>query len=158
SYIGYTSQKIKIKSQTEINVIMKLASKELEQAVVIGYGKTSKRLNTGSATTISADIIKKQPVSNIMNTLQGRIPGMQITQNNGLPGSNTTMQIHGQGSINAGSIPLYVIDGVPYTNFNGGLPPQDNLDAWGISGANGGTSPFSTINPADIESITVLKD
>lgn len=158
SYIGYESQRIPIKSRSVINVVLKTEVKQLDETVIIGYGKTTKRLNTGSTTTITSDVIEKQPVQNVMEALVGRVPGMQITQNNGLPGSNTAMQIHGQGSINSGTIPLYVIDGVPYTNFNGGFPPQDNLDAWGISGANGGTSPFSTVNPADIESITVLKD
>lgn len=158
SYIGYESQRISVKSRTVINVILKVEVNKLNETVIIGYGKTTKRLNTGSVTTITADVIEKQPVQNVMQALVGRVPGMQITQNNGLAGSNTIIQIHGQSSINSGTIPLYVIDGVPYTNFNGGFPPQDNLDAWGISGANGGTSPFSSINPSDIESISVLKD
>lgn len=158
SYIGYIEQRIHIKGRDVINIILKESENELDQTVVIGYGKTTKRFNTGDATTITADVIDKQPVQNVMQALAGRVAGMQITQNNGLPGANTVMQINGQSSFNSGTIPLYVIDGIPYTNFNGGQPPNDNLDAWGISGANGGTSPFSSINPSDIESITVLKD
>lgn len=158
SCIGYIQQRVNINGRTEINIVLKEAVNNLDETVIIGYGKTSKRLNTGSVTTINANIIDKQPVQNIMDVLPGRVAGMVITQNNGLPGSNTQIQIRGQSSLNSGTIPLYVIDGVPYTFFNGGQPPQDNLDAWGISGANGGTSPFSSINPDDIESITVLKD
>jgi hypothetical protein len=123
SYVGYESQRVSIKSRSVINVVLKTEVKQLDETVIIGYGKTTKRLNTGSSTTITADVIEKQPVQNVMQALVGRVPGMQITQNNGLPGSNTAMQIHGQGSINSGTIPLYVIDGVPYTNFNGGIPP-----------------------------------
>jgi hypothetical protein len=69
--------------------------------------------------------------------------------------SAVQIQIRGQGSLSSGTIPLYVIDGVPFTNFNGGSPATDNLNAFGISGANGGISPFSMINPNDIERIDI---
>lgn len=130
----------------------------LDEVVVIGYGTATRRKNTGSVGSISAEELHSQPVSNPLNALPGRIPGMVVTQNNGLPGSNTVVQIRGQSSLSNGNIPLYVVDGVPFTNFNGGQPATDNLNAFGISGASGGISPFSMINPADIERIDVLKD
>ena len=158
SYVGYESQRIPVKNRSVINVVLVAEVTKLDETVIIGYGKTTNRLNTGSVATINSEVIEKQPVQNVINALSGRVAGVQIAQNNGVPGSNSAVQIRGQGSLSSGTIPLYVIDGVPYTNFNGGQPPQDNLDAWGISGANGGTSPFSSINPADIESISILKD
>jgi len=158
SYVGFAEQRVHINGRQELNIVLLPIQDRLDEMVIIAYGKTTKRLNTGSVVTINSDVIEKQPVQNVMDALPGRVAGVQITQNNGLPGSNTQMQIRGQGSLNSGTIPLYVIDGVPYTNFNGGQPPQDNLDAWGISGANGGTSPFSSINPSDIQSISILKD
>lgn len=158
SYVGFVEQRIAVKDRTVINIQLQPVENELNEMVVIGYGKTTKKLNTGSAAVISADVIDKQPVANMMEALPGRVAGVLVTQNNGVPGANTQMEIRGKGSLNSGTIPLYVIDGVPYSNFNGAQPPNDNLNAWGISGANGGTSPFSSLNPADIESITILKD
>ncbi|WP_431209895.1 TonB-dependent receptor plug domain-containing protein [Puia sp. P3] len=158
SYVGFAEQRVHINGRQEISIVLLPIQDKLDEMVIIAYGKTTRRLNTGSVVSVSADVIEKQPVQNVMVALEGRVSGVQVAQNNGVPGSNTQMQIRGQGSLNSGTIPLYVIDGVPYTNFNGGQPPQDNLDAWGISGANGGTSPFSSINPSDIQSITILKD
>ena len=158
SYVGFAEQRVHINGRQEISIVLLPIQDKLDEMVIIAYGKTTRRLNTGSVVTVGADVIEKQPVQNVMVALEGRVSGVQVAQNNGVPGSNTQMQIRGQGSLNSGTIPLYIIDGVPYTNFNGGQPPQDNLDAWGISGANGGTSPFSSINPSDIQSITILKD
>jgi len=158
SYVGYLEQRIQVKGQSVINVQMQPTENELNETVVIGYGTTTKRLNTGSAAVISDETIDRQPIANVMEALPGRVAGVLVTQNNGVPGANTQMEIRGKSSLNSGTIPLYVIDGVPYTNFNGAQPPNDNLNAWGISGANGGASPFSSINPDDIKSITILKD
>src|SRR5690606_27185527 len=140
---------------------LKPAEGSLEEVVVIGYGTTTRRLNTGSVASITAKDIASQPVSNPLAALAGRMSGVLIAQNNGVPGSAVQIQIRNQASLSgttSGSIPLYVIDGVPFTNFNGGQPATDNLNSFGISGSSGGLSPFSMINPADIERIDVLKD
>lgn len=158
SYLSYETQRVAIKSRTFINIVLQEQSQSLVEAIVIGYGTTTKRMNTGSVSSITAQEIEKQPVSNPLATLPGRIPGLQITQQNGLPGSAAIVQIRGQGSLNSGTLPLYVIDGVPFSNFNGSYPPSDNLNSWGTSGANGGISPFSMINPDDIERMDILKD
>jgi TonB-dependent SusC/RagA subfamily outer membrane receptor len=158
TYVGYESYSVTVGSATNIKVSLKQALRSLDEVVVIGYGTSSKRINTGSVTSITSAEIGKQPVSNVLAALPGRIAGAQIAQNNGLPGSAVQIQIRGQGSLSSGTIPLYVIDGVPFTNFNGGSPATDNLNAFGISGANGGISPFSMINPNDIERIDILKD
>lgn len=158
SYLSYEAQRIAVNGRTTLNVVLNEQLKSLDEAVVIGYGTTTRRMNTGSVSSITAKDIEMQPVSNPLAALPGRIPGVQITQQNGLPGSAAVVQIRGQGSMNSGTLPLYVIDGVPYTNFNGAYPPTDNLNAFGTTGANGGISPFSMINPDDIERMDILKD
>ena len=158
SYVGYESQRIRINNRTVINVSLKQSVSILNETVIIGYGTTTKRKSTGSVSSVTADVIGKQPVANPLASLPGHLPGVLVAQNNGLPGSAVQIQIRGQNSLSQGGIPLYVIDGVPFTNFNGGSPANDNLNAFGVSGANAGVSPFSLINPADIERIDVLKD
>ncbi len=158
TYVGYESYTVTVRNVTDLKISLKPSQKALDEVVVIGYGTSSKRINTGSVSSITSAEISKQPVANVLAALPGRIPGAQIAQNNGLPGSAVQIQIRGQGSLSSGTIPLYVIDGVPFTNFNGGSPATDNLNAFGTSGANGGVSPFSMINPADIERIDILKD
>lgn len=158
SYIGYEAKTIEIKGRTVINVSLVAEVKSLDETVIIGYGTTTRRKSTGSVSSITAAEIEKQPVANPLAALPGRLPGVLVAQNNGLPGSAVQIQIRGQNSLSQGGIPLYVIDGVPFTNFNGGIPANDNLNAFGISGASGGISPFGLISPADIERIDVLKD
>lgn len=158
SYISYQSETVAVRERTTINMALQVLTKSLDEAVVIGYGTTTKRMNTGAVSSITAEEIGKQPVANPLAALPGRVPGMQITQQNGLPGSAAVVQIRGQGSLSYGNLPLYVIDGVPFTNFSGAQPVNDNLNAWGTSGANGGISPFSMINPDDIERMDILKD
>lgn len=158
SYLSYETQRISAKGRTTVDVVLKQQVNSLLEAVVIGYGTTTKRMNTGSVSSITAKDIGAQPVSNVLAALPGRIPGVQITQQNGLPGSAAVVQIRGQGSMGSGTLPLYVIDGVPFTNYNGSYPPTDNLNSLGTTGANGGISPFSMINPDDIERMDILKD
>jgi TonB-linked SusC/RagA family outer membrane protein len=158
SYVGYETVVIEIRGRQVINVVLKQSVTVLNETVVIGYGTTTKRKSTGSISSITSEVISKQPVSNVLSSLPGRLSGVLVAQNNGLPGSAVQIQIRGQNSLSQGGIPLYVIDGVPFTNFNGGAPANDNLNAFGVSGANAGISPFSLINPADIERIDVLKD
>lgn len=158
SYVSYVPLRIKINNRTTIDVVLKMEVRQLDETVIIGYGTTTKRKSTGSVGSVTAEVISKQPVSNALAALPGRVPGVLVAQNNGLPGSAVQIQIRGQNSLSQGGIPLYVIDGVPFTNFNGGFPANDNLNAFGVSGANAGVSPFGLINPGDIERIDVLKD
>ncbi|MBO9571947.1 MAG: TonB-dependent receptor plug domain-containing protein, partial [Chitinophagaceae bacterium] len=126
---------------------------ELDRVQVIGYGTTTRRLSTGNVNSVLGDVIQMQPVTNPLLALQGRVPGLIVTQTNGLPGSPVNVQIRGRNSIAASNNPLYIVDGVPFTSS----PVQI------IGGPNGdGTlnygSPFNLINPDDIESIDILKD
>jgi len=158
SYISFEPQQVPVKSRSTINIILQQQVRALDEAVIIGYGTTTKKLNTGSVSSITANEIGMQPVANPLAALPGRIPGVQITQQNGLPGSAAVVQIRGQSSLGFGTLPLYVIDGVPFTNFSGAQPVTDNLNSWGTSGASGGVSPFSVISPDDIERMDILKD
>ncbi|MBS1567451.1 MAG: TonB-dependent receptor plug domain-containing protein, partial [Bacteroidetes bacterium] len=161
SFIGYEQKEQSVTSGAYLAIHLKHTENPLDGLVVIGYGTTSRRMNTGSVSSITAADIDKQTVTNPLTALQGRIPGMQITQDNGLPGGAVRVNIRGSATssfYNSGFIPLYVVDGVPFTLFNGGQPATDNLNAFGASGANGGLSPFAMINPDDIERIDVLKD
>lgn len=163
SYVGYETRVLKItadmlaKSGGSFAITLDPKKSVLDEMVVIAYGTTTLRKSTGAVSSVTAADISKQPVANPLAALPGRVPGAIIAQNNGLPGSAVQVQIRGQGSLSSGTIPLYVIDGVPFTNFNGAAPPTDNLNSF-FSAANGGISPFSMINPADIERIDILKD
>ncbi|TJZ53746.1 SusC/RagA family TonB-linked outer membrane protein [Sphingobacterium olei] len=163
SFIGYQTVEMPAKRFIENREPLRLQPETggLEEVVVIGYGTTTKRMNTGSVASITAKDIETQPVGNPLAALSGRLSGVLIAQNNGVPGSAVQIQVRNQASLSptsSGSIPLYVIDGVPFTNFNGGQPATDNLNSFGISGSSGGLSPFAMINPSDIERIDVLKD
>lgn len=160
SSVGFASQEIAVSGKSSVEVRLQLAAGSLDEVVVVGYGTTTRRDNTGAVSSITARDISKQTVDNPLVALQGRIAGMQITQDNGLPGASVRVSIRGayNGLSSAGFLPLYVIDGVPFTLFNGAVPATDNLNAYGTSGANGGVSPFSLIAPEDIERIDILKD
>lgn len=111
-----------------------LKEKEIDEVVVVAYGKAKRNSYTGSVATISSDKINNRPVTNITKALDGQVPGVQITGASGQPGAISTIRIRGVGSVSASSDPLYVVDGIP---FDGNL---------------------NSISPSDIESISVLKD
>lgn len=127
------------------------AVNSLDVAVVIGYGASSKRLLTGSVSRITAKQIGQQPAANPLATLQGQVPGVLVTNTNGLPGAAVKLYIRGRNSIAAGNDPLFIIDGVPFD-----ITPLNNIDE--LSGAIKQISPFNSISPSDIESVDILKD
>jgi TonB-linked SusC/RagA family outer membrane protein len=164
--IGYEKKVVKIsKNATSIVEAMKVATNELDQAVVQAYGITSKRLATGNITRVTGEEIRRQPVMNPMAALQGKVPGMELSFLTANASSPIKIQIRGRNSINPNAItePLYVIDGIPQTVLESG---NLTANAHGVSQGftqNGssytqGQSPFFNINPRDIESIEVLKD
>lgn len=122
----------------------------LDETMVIAYGKTSKRLSTGTVSSVKKEEISKQPVSNILSVLAGRTPGLSVFQNSGAPGTGFDIQLRGINSIANGTDPLIVIDGIPF--------PSQTLT--GVIGGGAGTSasPLNTLNPADVESVEILKD
>jgi TonB-linked SusC/RagA family outer membrane protein len=158
THVQYETASLSISGNSIVNATLQIRVNNLDELQVIAYGTTTKRLNTGNVATIKSQDIARQPVNNPLLALQGRVPGLFITQSTGLPGTGVTVRIQGQNSLSNGSDPLYIVDGVPYTSLL--LPTLNGI--LGSSGGNGNISgsgnPLSFINPADIESIEVLKD
>jgi TonB-dependent starch-binding outer membrane protein SusC len=158
--VGYEPVEKLIKDRSFVTIRLKPQVKDLDETVFTGYGKTSKRYNTGSIHKVNQVDIARQPVSNPLATLQGRVPGLLVTQGNGLPGSSYKIQLRGQSSIGIApgklppNDPLFIIDGVPYAPNNNPLLGVTSGSALGDMGR----SPFSLINVGDIDHIEVLKD
>jgi TonB-linked SusC/RagA family outer membrane protein len=163
SFIGYNSLQypFKLSDGQQLLIQLKPSANALDEVQVIAYGKTTKRYNTGNVTSVTAADIEKQPVSNVLAALEGRVPGMVISQTSGVPGSSFSVQIRGQSALDPSlskNDPLFVIDGVPFESGNAATNQINSAANNPTSISSGGLSPLNTINPADIESIEVLKD
>ena len=134
SYIGYVTQEIAIKGNTNLNIILKEDSKALEEVVVIGYGTARKSDVTGSIASVGGDKLQEMPSTNITYALQNRVAGVDMTQTSSQPGATMQIRIRGTRSLTASNDPLVVLDGIPF---------MGNL---------------SDINPGDIKSMDILKD
>ncbi|MGL4293164.1 MAG: SusC/RagA family TonB-linked outer membrane protein, partial [Bacteroidales bacterium] len=154
SYIGMQTKELKLPSGDELNVTLSSESKSLDEVVVTGYGNFSKSSFTGSANTLRADVVKDVPVMSVEQKLQGMTSGVSISGSSGQPGANQSIRIRGMGSFNASKEPLFVIDGVPVSS--GSLGSGSSADASYMNNAK--TNIMSTLNPSDIENITVIKD
>lgn len=163
SFVGYVSQKVVVGSNRTINIAFVPELMSLEEVVVVGYGTQRKKDLTGSIASVSGDELEKSVSLSFDQALQGKIPGVQITQTSGAPGGNVNIMVRGVSSITGGNMPLYVVDGFPIGTGGGGSDVSSFLtNTYTASGmANNAANrinPLSTINPADIESIEVLKD
>lgn len=147
--VGYDKVEVAVKEKSYVSVQLRVAVGNLDEMQVIAYGATSKRFSTGNVSTVKAADIENQPYENPLIALQGRVPGVQVTQLTGLAGGRTEVRIQGRNSINSGLEPLIIVDGIPY--------PSTFLISNLESIVQGG-SPLNYINPNDIESIDVLKD
>lgn len=154
SYIGMKTMEVHVPHKNSVlNIVMEPESMNLDEVVVTGYGNFTKSSFTGSANTLKADMLKDIPVMSVEQKLQGMTTGVNITSSSGQPGANQNIRIRGMGSFNASQEPLFVIDGVPVTS--------GSLSAGGSDAAymnNSKTNIMSTLNPSDIENITVIKD
>ncbi|WP_126971770.1 SusC/RagA family TonB-linked outer membrane protein [Gynurincola endophyticus] len=153
SFVGMESQTHTIGSKRVINVRLTAKSDLMNEAIVIGYGTVKKSDLTGAVQRISAeDLVRENPI-NIVQAMQGKLAGVNITQNDGAPGAGLSMRIRGSNSFTGGTEPLYVIDGVPFNNSNSGSTPaaigDDEKQTLNV---------LSFLNVNDIESIDVLKD
>lgn len=148
SYVGFEPKEVTVNNSTHLPVVLQTAVNALNETVVIAYGTTSKRFNTGSVSSIKASDIASNPVMDPLAALQAKVPGLLVTPSNGLPGASFNVTLRGQNSVIQANQPLYIIDGVPFIS--------DPLNAF--TSANGNQSPLASINPADIERIDVLKD
>ncbi|SEO95414.1 TonB-linked outer membrane protein, SusC/RagA family [Mucilaginibacter gossypiicola] len=134
SSIGYEDQQVPVANQNTLTITLKESSKELSQVVVVGYGSQKRSDVTGSITSISKQRLENLPVTNILQSIEGSVPGMNITSGSSAPGSVSSIYVRGLHSITASNSPLVVLDGVPY---------------------NGS---YNDINTNDVESVQVLKD
>jgi len=131
-YIGFLSQTVQIRNQTNLNILLESDDQALEEVVVVGYGTQKKADLTGAISSVKAEEIAKQPAMSAMQSVQGKVAGLNIIASEA-PGSAPTVMIRGLGTALGGRNPLYVVDGMPVTNIN-------------------------NINPSDIETMDVLKD
>ena len=164
SFVGYAPQSFTVKDASGIRIYMKVAQNELDKAVVQAYGTTTQRLTTADIGKVTAEEIERQPVMNPLLSLEGKVAGLDVNQTNGYASAPVKVELRGRAAISSTftSDPLYIVDGVPLTvNEVSGKSSYSTgsygFDQVGISPA-GGQSPFFSINPADIESIEVLKD
>lgn len=150
SYLGYKTQEIAVKSKTNFRIVLAEDSEALDEVVVVGYGTVKKRDLTGAVTSVKGDDIVNMTQPSVEKMLQGRVPGLQISQNSAQPGGGLSFLIRGASSVNASNAPLIVVDGFPVTEF---AEPESNGRYDG-----GKKSSLNSLNPNDIESVEVLKD
>lgn len=136
SYIGMQSQKHEVNARTgTLNVVLESDAELIDEVVVVAYGTRKKGTIAGSVATVKAEKMENVPAAGFDQSLQGQTPGLQVISNSGEPSKAAVFQIRGTNSINSGTSPLFILDGVPISS-----------------------SDFNTISPGDIESISVLKD
>ena len=134
SVLGMATQEVAVESRSVVDVVMLSVAESIDEVIVVAYGTARKESFTGSAVVLKAEDITKRSATNVSKALQGLVPGLTATSGGGQPGDAASFQIRGASSINAGTTPLIVVDGAPY------------------SGA------LAAINPADIANISILKD
>lgn len=151
SYIGYLAQDIPTKGKGDFHITLKEDTNTLDEVVVTGYGDFKKATYTGSASVLTTEKLEALPVVSVGQMIESNIPGISVVAGtSSQPGAKTTLRVRGVASMNASTEPLYVLDGVP-------IPSYDLSNFTSMSEA-GGMGFIETLNPADIESITVLKD
>ena len=146
SFIGMHTQEVKI--EPTLTIVLKADMEVLDEVVVTGYGVTRKAAFTGAATTVGSEKIESKNDANPIKALEGTVPGLQMNVGSGQPGAPATIYVRGRNSLNSGTQPLYIVDGVPFF-----------ADAVGVRSDEGQmSSPLASLNANDIESMTVLKD
>lgn len=153
SYIGFSTQEITVEGRTNLSISLKEDAAGLEEVVVVGYGTQKKSDLTGSVESLSNEDFNKGAITSPDQLFQGKVAGVQVVQNNGEPGGGISISVRGAGSINAGSSPLYVIDGLPIENSS-----VFNNNGVGVPNSRSPRNPLSAINPSNIQSIEILKD
>ena len=154
SYIGYLDQRVKVGKSTSLHIILKEDTQTLDEVIVVGYGTMKKSDITGSVASVKLDDLKEGATTSVDQMLLGKSAGVNVVQSSGEPGGGFSVNIRGASSINGGVSPLYVIDGVPIDNSR----PVSQGSIVGFSDSRSPRNPMSSINPADIESLEILKD
>jgi TonB-linked SusC/RagA family outer membrane protein len=147
SYVGFKTQEIPVSGRSVVDVAMITDALALDEVIVVAYGTSTRGTYTGAASVVKSDAIRDVPTLSFENAMGGKVAGLQVTTLSGQAGSTSSIRVRGIGSMNASNEPLYVVDGVPVIS--------GNVSQMGIYTTS---NVMSTINPGDIESITVLKD
>ncbi|WP_244525795.1 SusC/RagA family TonB-linked outer membrane protein [Sphingobacterium wenxiniae] len=150
SAVGYQTQEIPLAGRNTLNIALKTDERGIDEVMVVAYGTATRASFTGSAATVSSQEIKDNPKPSFQEALIGKVPGLQVTTTSGQAGATPEIRIRGIGSMNASNSPLYVIDGVPV--ISGSVGQMSDY----VSGSSNNV--LATLNPNDIESVTVLKD
>jgi TonB-linked SusC/RagA family outer membrane protein len=148
SYVGYKTQEVKARHAGGLTVRLVPTQGQLNEVVVVGYGTQQRKNLIGAIAKVDPSDTKTLPVGSFDAQLQGKVPGVQISSNSGVPGQAVNVRVRGATTINGSNTPLYVVDGVFINN--------NSLQT--ISTGGKATSPIADLNPSDIESIEVLKD
>ena len=154
SFVGFQTQEVQIGTQSLFNIALQEDVMELDEVVAIGYGVQRKSDLTGATNRLTEEDMNKSVATNPVEMMQGRVSGVNITQNSGEPGTGMSVRIRGSNSIRSGQEPLYVVDGIPLDNAD--ITPTGGSAAGYGSGSS--KNPLSFLNPEDIESIDILKD
>ncbi len=157
SSIGYATQEIAVGNQSVINVVLGEDTQFLDEVVVVGYGTMKRSDLSGASVSMKEEDLKGSIITNLDQSLQGRAAGVSAVQTSGAPGSSSSIRVRGQATVNANAEPLYVIDGVIVQGGGNSGADFGLGDALG-NGKVSTISPLSTINPADIVSMEILKD
>ncbi len=145
SFVGYRTQEVQVSGRDLVDVALQIDATVLNDVVVVAYGTQKKEAITGSVSSIDNKGLAETPVASVDKMLSGKLAGVNISMTSGQPGAVSQIRIRGTGSINASTSPLWVVDGIPVLSGNIGLFSNSN-------------STLTSLNPSDIESITVLKD
>ncbi len=153
SFVGMETVEVGISDKTSYSISLQAVASTLSDVVVVGYGTVRKTDLTGAVQRISGEDLLRDNPTNVLQALQGKLAGVNVTQNDGAPGAGLSIRIRGSNSVLGGTEPLYVIDGVPFNNSSSGATPsslgedeKQTLNA------------MAFINPNDIETIDILKD
>ena len=153
TFVGMETSEVNVSKKTSVTVSLRSTASALADVVVIGYGTVKKSDLTGSAQRLNREEIMRDNPGNILQAMQGKLAGVNVTQNDGAPGAGLSIRIRGSNSFLGGTEPLYVIDGVPFNNSSSGTTPES------LGGDEKQTlNALAFLNPNDIESIDVLKD
>ncbi|MEM7108687.1 MAG: carboxypeptidase-like regulatory domain-containing protein, partial [Bacteroidota bacterium] len=153
SFVGYATKKVPVNGRSIIDLQLEADVTQLSEVIVVGYGTQLKRELTGSVASLASEDFNPSLNTNVSQMIEGKLAGVQVVQTSGEPGGGFAINIRGTGSINAGSGPLYVVDGLPINNTTviGGTGQE-------IAATRSPRNPISFLNPADIASVEVLKD
>ena len=157
SSIGYAAQEVPVGSQRVFNIFLQEDKEYLDEVVVVGYGSMKRSDLSGASVSMKEEDLKGSIITNLDQSLQGRAAGVSAVQTSGAPGSSSSIRVRGQATVNANAEPLYVIDGVIIQGGGNSGADFGLGDALG-NGRVSTISPLSTINPADIVSMEILKD